>query len=52
MQPRDEEGAGHGIRVAQVPTGTCVTLDRMSALLTSRLHVDLQRTSSAICSPA
>jgi hypothetical protein len=30
----------------------CVTLGDVSVLLVSRLHVDLQRTSSAVCSPA
>jgi hypothetical protein len=30
---------------------TCATLDGVSALLVSRLHVDLQRTSSAVCPP-
>ena len=62
MQSRDEEGAGHGSRVAQgllgeSRRGTCATLNGMAdprslPLLTSRLHVDLQRTSSAVCSPA
>jgi hypothetical protein len=52
MQPRDEERASHGSRVAHAATSGCVTLDGMGALLTSRLHVDLQRTSSAVCSRA
>jgi hypothetical protein len=30
----------------------CATLEGVSALLFSRLHVDLQRTNSAVCSPA
>jgi hypothetical protein len=59
MQSRDEEGAGHGSRVAHRhpadPGEGCATLDGMAVpcslpLLTSRLHVDLQRTSSAVCS--
>jgi len=29
----------------------CATLFDMSALLVERLHVDLQRTSSAVCPP-
>ena len=33
-----------------VPRGFRRRLDGMSALLTVRLHVDLQRVSSAICS--
>jgi len=55
MQPRDEKRAGHDSRVAHGrfgPAGCCVTLEAMSALLTSRLHVDLQRLRSAICSLA
>jgi hypothetical protein len=59
MQPRDEEGTGQGSRVAHGRPGAaperCATLDGMAvtpqlSLLTSRLHVDLQRTSSAVCS--
>jgi len=55
MQPRHEIRASHGSRVAHDrfgPITSCVTLDGMSALLTSRLHVDLQRLRSAICSLA
>ncbi len=61
MQPRDEKRAGHATRVAHgwlapletiAPRRNCVTLDGMSALLTSRRHIDLQRFRSAICSPA
>ena len=70
MQPHDEEGTGHGPRVAHAQSrgssrSSCATLDRMAVLrslpismpmrlplLTSRLHVDLQRTSSAVCSRA
>jgi hypothetical protein len=52
MQPCDEVGA-HVTRVPHVRTRTLVD---MSAELTpglyGRLHVDLQRVSSAICSPA
>jgi hypothetical protein len=51
MQPRDEMGADHPTRVAQrQPGSSCATLDAMGPLLTSRRHVDLQRTSSAVCS--
>ena len=62
MQPRDEERAGHGSRVAHAASrassrSSCATLDGMAVLrllplLTSRLHVDLKRTSSAVCPPA
>jgi hypothetical protein len=59
MQSRDEEGTGHGSSVAHRRPGrpgeACATLEGMAVpcslpLLTSRLHVDLQRTSSAVCS--
>jgi hypothetical protein len=35
-----------------VPLAACGTLDGMSALLVARLHVDLQRVTSAACRPA
>ena len=54
VQPRDEERASHALIVPHVPTGAparaCATLDDVPAVLTSRRHVDLKRTSSAICS--
>jgi hypothetical protein len=48
MQPCDEVRApGHEHILPQPQTRT---LELMSAVLTTRLHVDLQRVSSAICS--
>jgi hypothetical protein len=38
-------------RVQERATG-CGTLDGVSALLVARLHVDLQRVTSAACRPA
>jgi hypothetical protein len=52
VQRSTVERAGHASRVAQAQPATCATLDSMSALLTSRLHIDLQRTCSAVCSAA
>jgi hypothetical protein len=46
MQPCDEVGT-HDTRVPHIRSRTLVG---MSAELTTRLHVDLQRVSSAICS--
>ena len=48
MQPCDEVRAlGHDPILPQIRGRT---LKHMSAVLTTRLHVDLQRVSSAICS--
>ena len=48
MQPCDEVRApSHEPILPQLRTRT---LEPMSAVLTTRLHVDLQRVSSAICS--
>ena len=43
---------GAGPRMTRGPVGRCGTLDAMSALLVARLHVDLQRVTSAACRPA
>lgn len=54
VQPRDEERTGHDLIVPHVPTSeparACATLGDVPVVLTSRRHVDLKRTSSAICS--
>ncbi len=53
MQPRDEERTGHDTIVAHAPCigrhWTRATLVTVPAPLTSRRHVDLKRTSSAVC---
>jgi hypothetical protein len=48
MQPCDEVRALSHDEI--VPQGQPRRLVLMSAMLTTRLHVDLQRVSSAICS--
>ena len=50
MQTRDPEPASPDERPTAEPARRRGTLDGMSALLTSRLHVDLQRVSSSLCS--
>jgi hypothetical protein len=42
----DQADTRHGAMVPQA----CVTLEDVSAVLTSRRHVDLKRTASAVCS--
>ena len=51
MQARDPcRAGGHEAIVPRRAHATRGTLEGMTALLTSRLHVDLQRVSSALCS--
>jgi hypothetical protein len=48
VKSRHEEAPGHVVKGATARVRR--RLSDMSALLTTRLHVDLQRVSSAICS--
>ena len=46
VQAGDQQDTGHGTMIPQA----CATLEGVPAVLTSRRHVDLKRTASAVCS--